>query len=210
MEETIEESETKKEMVENLEVAETREMNGFEKSTRKNHKRKGNKQNKERRDKKSKRTFMKKREKGICQVCKEKEQKYKCPNCLIVYCSLECFKKHKSENRCEKKEEPIKKFVGKVVIEDTSVALQKVEDIDFVLLDTQKEALEKNEELRKKLRDIKLLREIVENIMSDNKSVNKSCDEIQKMCRMEPFFAKFVDEMLVTAGIRDKEGNCLL
>ncbi|XP_058105425.1 uncharacterized protein LOC131248919 isoform X2 [Magnolia sinica] len=31
-----------------------------------------------------------------CEVCKEAQSKYKCPSCLIPYCSLPCFKKHKA------------------------------------------------------------------------------------------------------------------
>lgn len=34
-----------------------------------------------------------------CKVCNEAKSKYKCPACLIPYCSLGCFKKHK-ENPC--------------------------------------------------------------------------------------------------------------
>nr|GMD69104.1 zinc finger HIT domain-containing protein 3 [Ipomoea batatas] len=30
-----------------------------------------------------------------CGVCEEAQSKYKCPSCLIPYCSLTCFKKHK-------------------------------------------------------------------------------------------------------------------
>ncbi|KMT05602.1 hypothetical protein BVRB_7g167430 [Beta vulgaris subsp. vulgaris] len=30
-----------------------------------------------------------------CKVCNEAKSKYKCPACLIPYCSLGCFKKHK-------------------------------------------------------------------------------------------------------------------
>lgn len=29
---------------------------------------------------------------GTCGICKEVEAKYKCPKCLIVYCSLACYK----------------------------------------------------------------------------------------------------------------------
>ena len=35
-----------------------------------------------------------------CQVCSpelDKPSKYKCPQCTIRFCSLECFKKHKNE-----------------------------------------------------------------------------------------------------------------
>ncbi|XP_068651258.1 uncharacterized protein [Aristolochia californica] len=30
-----------------------------------------------------------------CEICKEAQSKYKCPSCLVPYCSLACFKKHK-------------------------------------------------------------------------------------------------------------------
>ncbi|CAM8971225.1 unnamed protein product [Rhodiola kirilowii] len=30
-----------------------------------------------------------------CQVCNTAPSKYKCPACIIPYCSLDCFKKHK-------------------------------------------------------------------------------------------------------------------
>lgn len=29
-----------------------------------------------------------------CQVCDTNKQKYKCPKCSIMYCSLACFKGH--------------------------------------------------------------------------------------------------------------------
>ncbi|CAA6662565.1 unnamed protein product [Spirodela intermedia] len=35
-----------------------------------------------------------------CEVCKETASKYKCPSCLLPYCSLVCFKKHK-ETPCK-------------------------------------------------------------------------------------------------------------
>ncbi|XP_057540027.1 uncharacterized protein LOC130818020 isoform X3 [Amaranthus tricolor] len=30
-----------------------------------------------------------------CKVCNEAKSKYKCPTCLMPYCSLVCYKKHK-------------------------------------------------------------------------------------------------------------------
>ncbi|KAF9527387.1 hypothetical protein CPB83DRAFT_856459 [Crepidotus variabilis] len=34
-----------------------------------------------------------------CQICEEQPHKYTCPQCLVVYCSLTCYKKHK-ESSC--------------------------------------------------------------------------------------------------------------
>ncbi|XP_038684658.1 uncharacterized protein LOC119984667 isoform X2 [Tripterygium wilfordii] len=36
-----------------------------------------------------------------CLVCNEAQSRYKCPSCLVPYCSLVCFKKHK-ETPCSK------------------------------------------------------------------------------------------------------------
>uniref|UniRef100_A0A7N0TP89 HIT-type domain-containing protein n=2 Tax=Kalanchoe fedtschenkoi TaxID=63787 RepID=A0A7N0TP89_KALFE len=36
-----------------------------------------------------------------CQVCNNAPSKYKCPSCIIPYCSLSCYKKHK-ETPCSK------------------------------------------------------------------------------------------------------------
>ena len=30
-----------------------------------------------------------------CAVCQEREHKYKCPTCRILYCSVACYKKHR-------------------------------------------------------------------------------------------------------------------
>ncbi|KAL1546654.1 zinc finger HIT domain-containing protein 3-like [Salvia divinorum] len=38
-----------------------------------------------------------------CQVCEDAQSKYKCPTCLITYCSVACFRKHK-EVPCQKTE----------------------------------------------------------------------------------------------------------
>lgn len=31
---------------------------------------------------------------GLCGICRDREAKYKCPKCLVVYCSIVCFKQH--------------------------------------------------------------------------------------------------------------------
>ncbi|KAE8673099.1 HIT-type Zinc finger family protein [Hibiscus syriacus] len=38
-----------------------------------------------------------------CEVCNRAQSKYKCPSCLLPYCSLSCFKTHK-ETLCVKPE----------------------------------------------------------------------------------------------------------
>ncbi|VFR00541.1 unnamed protein product [Cuscuta campestris] len=47
-----------------------------------------------------------------CGICEEAQFKYKCPICVMPYCSLACFKKHK-EIPCEK---PISSSEGNLEI----------------------------------------------------------------------------------------------
>jgi len=39
-----------------------------------------------------------------CRICNEKESKYTCSSCLVEYCSVACYKRHK-ENSCTSKTE---------------------------------------------------------------------------------------------------------
>jgi len=70
-----------------------------------------------------------------CGVCDEAQSKYKCPTCLIPYCSLLCFKKHK-EVPCGKPESSseVKPTSGPVVhaerpyhVDEPSEVLQQLQ-----------------------------------------------------------------------------------
>ncbi|TFK54581.1 hypothetical protein OE88DRAFT_1655326 [Heliocybe sulcata] len=37
------------------------------------------------------------RTRALCQVCREHESKYTCSKCMIVYCSVSCYKTHKEQ-----------------------------------------------------------------------------------------------------------------
>ncbi|KAL2556966.1 HIT-type Zinc finger family protein [Forsythia ovata] len=45
-----------------------------------------------------------------CRVCDEAQSKYKCPTCLIPYCSVVCFKKHKVISCTKPESSPGEKF----------------------------------------------------------------------------------------------------
>lgn len=38
-----------------------------------------------------------------CMVCRQSASKYKCPVCLVKYCSVACYKGHKEQGNCLKK-----------------------------------------------------------------------------------------------------------
>uniref|UniRef100_A0A8R1DLR6 Box C/D snoRNA protein 1 n=1 Tax=Caenorhabditis japonica TaxID=281687 RepID=A0A8R1DLR6_CAEJA len=45
----------------------------------------------------------------LCKVCVKNEHKYRCPRCDIRTCSLDCSKKHKTDNECDGVRQPFTK-----------------------------------------------------------------------------------------------------
>ncbi|KAF3933428.1 hypothetical protein ABW19_dt0209826 [Dactylella cylindrospora] len=43
---------------------------------------------------------------GICKFCEKEQAKYKCPTCSTPYCSLACYKPHKTKHDEEKDSQP--------------------------------------------------------------------------------------------------------
>nr|XP_023886507.1 zinc finger HIT domain-containing protein 3 isoform X3 [Quercus suber] len=85
-----------------------------------------------------------------CEVCNEALSKYKCPSCLVPYCSLVCFKKHK-EIPCAKpvssEEKPTP--VPESLVERPLTAEQPGD----VLQKLQLEAIASSSEIRDALKD---------------------------------------------------------
>ncbi|CAL9227232.1 unnamed protein product [Arabidopsis halleri] len=117
-----------------------------------------------------------------CDICKKVVSKYKCPSCLVPYCSLGCFKIHK-ETPCAKpsgpsstedkpaspvKEVPVERpeeandVVEKTQHNASAASTAKeipvarpihVEDEKYVLEKTQFEAIASSSEIREALKD---------------------------------------------------------
>ncbi|CAL5424999.1 unnamed protein product [Camellia sinensis] len=87
-----------------------------------------------------------------CQVCDEAQSKYKCPTCLIPYCSVVCFKKHKEvpcvkpESSSEAKLSPILHVERSYHVDEPSVVLQQL----------QLESIASSSEIRDALKDKEL------------------------------------------------------
>ncbi|KAK9710583.1 HIT zinc finger [Popillia japonica] len=117
-----------------------------------------------------------------CIICNE-DGKYKCPTCLIYYCSVTCCKKHR-ENKCDvvKKEEPMLQPVP------------QSSEIRYPTVDTV--PLEK----LKLLQRDKTLKQILENphlrdlLQTIDKAENADV-EMQK-AMLEPLFVEFADACL--------------
>jgi len=60
---------------------------------------------------------------GVCQICEEKDGKYRCPRCEVVSCSLTCVTTHKEKDSCDgvrnkSKFIPLSRFTELDVISD--------------------------------------------------------------------------------------------
>ncbi|PIN19444.1 putative MYND Zn-finger protein/hormone receptor interactor [Handroanthus impetiginosus] len=89
-----------------------------------------------------------------CEVCEEAQSKYKCPTCLIPYCSLACFKKHK-EIPCTKPEsiQEEKVYSGSGTDDEKSCY---VDEQNEVLQELQLQSIAASNEIRYSVKDKKL------------------------------------------------------
>ncbi|KAG5514693.1 hypothetical protein RHGRI_035924 [Rhododendron griersonianum] len=126
-----------------------------------------------------------------CGVCDEAESKYKCPNCLIPYCSLVCFKKHK-EVPCVKPESSaaeVKLTSGVVVHAERPY---HVDEPGEVLQQLQLQSIASSSEIRDALKDEEL-QKLICNIDCSPDAVN----EIDKAMELD-IFRIFTDKILST------------
>ena len=119
-----------------------------------------------------------------CEVCKEVLHKYKCPSCLVLYCSLECFKKHKKEDYC------VKNIASPKPNDEIQQKPQLLIDEEDVL----------NEERLVKLSQSKELKEILKNphlrkMLTSLDSARHKKSSIEQ-CMQEPIFVEFADTCL--------------
>ncbi|XP_059626133.1 uncharacterized protein LOC132269109 [Cornus florida] len=123
-----------------------------------------------------------------CQVCDEATSKYKCPTCLIHYCSVVCFKKHK-EIPCVK---PISPSEAKL----TSASVSHVErpyhvdEPSEVLQQMQLESIASSSEIRDALKDEEL-QKLIYNIDCSPDAEN----ELDRAMQVD-VFRKFADKIL--------------
>ncbi|XP_045172787.2 zinc finger HIT domain-containing protein 3-like [Mercenaria mercenaria] len=130
--------------------------------------------------------------KAICEICKEVEHKYRCPQCRIVYCSLACYKTHKED--CSKKEEPLEEnkvtdITDKPETTFPEFTLNDEESEDRVSIE-QLETLEKSDELKEMLCNPHLRHMMTSLVHSENPSA-----QLEKAMQ-EPIFTEFADTCL--------------
>ncbi|GAV63846.1 zf-HIT domain-containing protein [Cephalotus follicularis] len=126
-----------------------------------------------------------------CQVCNEAPSKYKCPSCLVPYCSLVCYKKHK-EIPCAKPVSPKQKPTPR-----PKLPVEKPLHVDKpseVLQKSQLESIASSSEICNALKD-ENLQELVNKIDSSPDAEN----ELDKAMELD-VFRIFTDKIFSAIG----------
>jgi len=134
-----------------------------------------------------------------CQVCHSNIKKYKCPACQILYCCLDCYKVHKSEELCQKRQEEIGFVVdrepavdrGISGLDDKTLLIDEIADQNILSLETL-EKLGESDEVRGLLSNPHL---------RDYLSLLNSKDYPRGLLRnamQEPLFLEFANACLKT------------
>ncbi|KMZ56051.1 hypothetical protein ZOSMA_9G01550 [Zostera marina] len=120
-----------------------------------------------------------------CEVCGIMQSKYKCPSCLLPYCSLTCFKKHK-EIPCQKPFPPEENSAFLVVPK----RLLHVNDRAWILQTEDFRSIAESTEIRDALKDKQLQKLIQAVVLSKDPE-----DDIDKLSK-EDGFREFTDKVL--------------
>jgi len=129
-----------------------------------------------------------------CQVCYEnKNVSYKCPKCRIKYCSVACFKKHKTSETCVESKSTVETSVTQTQL---LIELGDVEESDRLPTHILERIGQSNEVLELlKNRHLRAMIKILD------RSINPA-DDLQK-AMMEPIFVQFVDQLLMIVENKD-------
>ena len=127
----------------------------------------------------------------LCSVCKTVEKKYKCPVCMIFYCSLDCFKIHKTTT-CNS-------FSQSSDEEDPGVVVDTLGEDASMLFPTQNTVpLEKLQLLGKseKMKELLSNKHLRDFLTFLDSSEDKAM--LMRKAMREPLFLEFVDVCLET------------
>ncbi|KAH8973298.1 hypothetical protein BDL97_01G038800 [Sphagnum fallax] len=126
-----------------------------------------------------------------CGICNNAESKYKCPCCLIPYCSVTCYRQHK-EIPCVKPEPAASSDEKVVPDEQPPREFEENNESGWRLKRSQLQAVVESDDIRRMLRD-QDLQSLIRKIDS---AVNAE-EELDKA--MEgPAFREFADKILAT------------
>lgn len=128
----------------------------------------------------------------ICEVCNKKPPRYRCPKCLIRYCSLDCFKSHQASLCRGMQSSEIKLSAN---TSNKLITKSKVTDNEESLEDDKVP-----EDMLHKLDDSAAVREMLSNrhLVDILRHLDSTEDANSAICSAmrEPIFIEFADECL--------------
>ncbi|KAK8823664.1 hypothetical protein WA577_002583 [Blastocystis sp. JDR] len=144
-----------------------------------------------------------KESKPLCVVCKEQESKYRCPKCGAPYCSVACFKVHKTQCTAPTESNTAGQSTQKESGEDAS-DVDSDENSDLLGNLISKERLQRikeSESIKELLNEPFLQRAIVKIMESDNKE--KALMDLRENSEM----AILIDELLLCVGVARRRSD---
>ncbi|XP_046355985.2 zinc finger HIT domain-containing protein 3-like [Haliotis rufescens] len=131
-----------------------------------------------------------------CEVCTEGAAKYKCPQCVLKYCSVQCYKQHKET--CVTKDAS-RKDSGSETLEKERIQEQKEEgELSDVELETTEDKVERH--LLEKLEESGELKTLLQNphlrVMMSALVGADNPGKLMEDAMKEPIFTEFADECL--------------
>ncbi|KXS10877.1 hypothetical protein M427DRAFT_115459 [Gonapodya prolifera JEL478] len=126
----------------------------------------------------------------VCGVCNLEPPKYKCPTCLINYCSLACFKNHKAIG-CTKPEPVVPPHSA----DEPKAGIALEDEDDAALTDEQLRALGTDPAIRALLSSPDLRQ-----VLNDIDSSKDPEARLERARANVPEFVQFVETCLDTVG----------
>eukprot|EP00118_Oscarella_pearsei_P009741 m.56846 g.56846 ORF g.56846 m.56846 type:complete len:144 (+) comp34661_c0_seq6:17-448(+) len=131
-----------------------------------------------------------------CQICREKPWKYKCPVCVVRYCSVACFKSHKEDN-CKPAVPLNRKEDGELSSSDNeavaTLTTENIEEDDIVSVEKLHQ-LGQSKEIHEMLKNPHL-RDILQSIYRSSNPEVELGDALDI-----PIATEFADECLKICG----------
>merc|ERR1712126_238941 len=130
----------------------------------------------------------------MCNVCKKTEKKYKCPICLILYCSMVCFKSHKPSCKSLSQTETSAEDDQEIKVDTVATAPEGV----FMFSTPNTVPLDKLQLLSKseKLKSLLTNKHLCDFLQFLDSSEDKAM--LMRKAMREPLFVEFVDVCLET------------
>ena len=129
---------------------------------------------------------------SICIVCQQASNKYKCPTCKAIYCSVKCCKLHKEQNCQQEKlqqsgslDVPTAETKQKAEVDDDVPQLLSTQQLNKLSSSTYMKSTLKSKRLREHIAGI-------DGIVNSNERRN----ELHKMRKNNVQFNEFIVKML--------------